>query len=345
MSCESVNFSDNLPHIVIIGGGTGASTLLEELKYVTPNLSEIVNMSDDGGSTGILRRELGVAPMGDLRQGLLALSDEGHEDARERYRRRRPDGHSEGNLRLAELQIEHGCIEKAISIASQELGVRGNVIPVTTQDHTLVMQDGPELIRGEYIIGHRAIQNPDAYVFHDPPVSLNPRAHAAIEAADLVVIAPGNVYGSLLPTLVVGGMRQALAKARAPKIAIANLMTTPGQTDGWHAVDFAYQRQLGQVVDTVLYNNALPDRELVDQFAADGEEPVGIEPERFMESQAHFIGASLVANTVYKQDKHDTLLRRTAIRHDAQKVGKELLKICLENRLVANDMAGQVTVE
>ena len=225
------------PNIAMIGGGTGSFTLLQELKHLTPNISALVNMSDDGGSTGRLRDELGVLPPGDVRQCLVALSDA--PEVRDLFGFRFGEGagefrgHSLGNIILAGLELQYGDFAKATKVASRILGITGQVIPVTLDNHTLAMQDGDETVEGEYVIGHRKIDARDAHVYHQPAAFMNPEAEEAMQAANLLVIAPGNLYGSLLPALAVTGMKEAFADSPAKKVMITSLVTKPGQTDGW----------------------------------------------------------------------------------------------------------------
>lgn len=329
---SNVETKNGAPHIALIGGGSGSFTLLQDLKTFTPNISAIVNMSDDGGSTGRLKDEHGVLPPGDIRQCLVALSQS--DIARDifdiRFSEGELAGHSLGNLILAGLEMKYGNFEQAVRAASTMLDVVGEVIPVTTTNHDLLMRDGEEVIRGESEIGHRKISSSDARVSHDPPATVNPRAKEAIEKADIVAIAPGNLYGSLLPALAVNGLSSALQESKARKIMIANLVTKPGQTDGWHVVDYLnkIEEYVGQgVINTVLYNTQIPDRDLMRKYADDNEFPVDVSLERLHATTAEFIGAKLLASSVYAHNPADKAIKRTLIRHDAHAVGRQLMKI------------------
>lgn len=321
------------PEIVVIGGGTGSFTLLQALKHITPDITAIVNMSDDGGSTGKLRDEYGVLPPGDVRQCLVALSElpEVRDLFSYRFGEGSFKGQSLGNIMLSGLELQYdGDFVKAIDIASSMLNIVGKVVPVTLDKHQLVMDDGTETIMGESRIGHRRIQHSDAVVRLEPAALINPDAQAAIAYADLVVIAPGNLYGSLLPALAVSGMREALRATKAQKVMVSNLVTKPGQTDGWHVVDYVkvLERYIGAgQIDAVLYNSLAPSQELLDAYAQDQEYPVGIEQERFGEIRARAIGAPLVSDRLAVQDKNDTLLKRTLIRHDAIRVARQLVRL------------------
>lgn len=324
------------PSIVVIGGGTGSFTLLQALKQFTPHLTAIVNMSDDGGGTGKLRDELGVLPPGDIRQCLVALSN--LPDVRDLFNYRFGDGslagQSLGNVILSGLELQYaGDFERAINIASRLLNITGQVLPVTLQKHRLVMQDGDQVIRGESSIGQHQIKHKNASIRLSPKVKLNPRAAEAIAAADLIVIAPGNLFCSLLPPLSVDGMKRALAASSAKKVVISNLVNKPGQTDNWHVVDFVQRIENyigpGQV-DVLLYNNAPPTPELLAKYAADGEFPVKTEARRFKEIKARVIGTNLLSPDIVVPHANDTLLKRTLIRHDATQVGRQLMRLFYE---------------
>lgn len=359
------------PDIVVIGGGTGSSTLLSELKYVTPNLASVVNMSDDGGSTGRLRRELGVLPTGDVRQCLVALSESPEMAERFRFRFGRDDvggqvfggsvrdtvmetlslnnleiynspelarffeensfeGHSLGNIMLAALEKVRGDFEKAVKSAGCILRITGEVIPVTLKENDLVLEDGKDTITGEYEIGHRHFSTDDVRVRLEPEAEINPKAKKAIEEAEMVVIAPGNLYGSLLPTLLVRGMKQALKSSLAKKVLVTNLVTQPGQTDKWDVISYiqATESYIGKdIIDAVLYNDAPISDGMLQDYALEGESPVEIRPERFSETSAGLYGADLLCRSIHAQDRKDTAIRRTPIRHDGERVAKALMEI------------------
>lgn len=319
------------PYIAVIGGGTGSSTLLAELKQHTPNLSAVVNMSDDGGSSGRLRDALGVMPPGDVRQCLTALS--GNPVMGDIFAHRfggegTVAGHTYGNLLLASLELQDD-FASAVKAASKILEITGCVIPVTLDNHTLVMDDGDETVRGEFLIAHRKIQHQDARVRLEPQATLSQDAEEAIYGADQIVIAPGNLYGSILPALMVDGMREAFNDSPAQKVAIANLMTKPGQTDDWHVLDYIekYEEHIGPI-DTVLYNNHLLEDSSLKASVADGEQQVGFDPARFASRpDISAIGDDFVNNKLYQQDPNDTAIRRTAVRHNAAKISQQLARL------------------
>ncbi len=320
------------PKIVLLGGGTGSFTLLQALKKLTPNITAIVNMSDDGGSTGVLRDELGVLPPGDARQCLVALSES--PEVRELFSYRFADGtlsgHTVGNLILSALEKQHGSFEKAVAVASRILRVSGRVLPVMLGSHTLVLQDGERQVRGEDAIGHVQIQHRGATIRLEPTATLNPQAREAIAAADLVVIAPGSLYTSLLPLFVVGGMPEAIRTAKGKVVSVTNLVTEAGQTDGWHVADYVkeIERYLGPgTIDYALYNDAAIDGALLKKYAAEGEYTVATDRVRFGEVSATVIGDTLISATIPPRNPADKAVRRTYIRHDADRVAAKLIEI------------------
>lgn len=329
--------STQSPKIALIGGGTGSFTLLQALKKITPHLTAIVNMSDDGGSTGVLRDELGVLPPGDVRQCLVALS--GRQEVRNLFSYRfadgRFEGHSLGNIILSGLELQYGSFEKAIKVASKILNITGKVVPASLDKHILVMEDGDETILGENNIGQHPINNADAKIRLQPPANLNPEAGAAIAQADLIIIAPGNIYSSLLPVFAVEGMVDAINGSRAMVVCFTNLVTKPGQTDGWHVVDYIkqYERYLGEgQIDVVFYNNEPISKVLLGKYASEGEFPVSITKARLDEIQAKAIGARLVSPDMAIQDPNDKFIKRTLIRHDINQVTMQLESLLGQNK-------------
>jgi len=322
------------PRVVVLGGGTGSFALLHGIKGMTPNVTAVVNMSDDGGSTGVLRDELGVLPPGDVRQCLVALSDlpEVRDLFSYRFDSGRLQGQSLGNIILSGLELQYGDFEIAIRIAAELLQVRGAVVPVTLEKHTLVAQDNGQTYRGEHIIDGALRLSSDAKLSLDPAAKLNPAARAAILAADLIVIAPGSLYTSLLPILMISDMPAVLTETHATVVCVANLVNKPLQTDHWHAVDYVkqFERQLGDgAIDILLYNNQTIAPALLEKYAADGELPIDIASDRFAEIQAQAIGARLVSTDIAVQDSSDTVVRRSFIRHDGIAVATQLQMLLL----------------
>ena len=274
------------PNIVAIGGGTGLSTLLSGLKRYSSNITAIVTVADDGGSSGVLRRELGVQPPGDIRNCLAALAREEPLLTRLfQYRFKAGtglEGHSFGNLFLSALTAITGSLETAITASSRVLAVQGQVVPATTADVKL----WAELENGDRIEGESAIGKATSPIVRlgctpmRPPAL--PRALEAIADADLIVLGPGSLYTSLLPNLLVPELVAALARSRAPRLYICNLMTQPGETDGLDVEGHlrAIEAQLAslgheqRLFDAVLAQEELLDPNLVAHYRQRGAEPV-----------------------------------------------------------------------
>jgi len=255
--------------IVVIGGGTGVFTVLTGLKKYFRDLTAVVTMADDGGSTGILREEFGILPPGDIRRALIALSSSDNKKLAQLFNYRFSEGtglsgHSFGNLMITALERITGNFEEAINEAGKILGISGKVLPVTTKKTLLFaeLEDG-KTIKGESNIdipkhdGRLKIKK----VWLRPAVSINPAAKKAILAADAVIIGPGDLYTSILPNILAKGMREALKKTRGKKIFFVNLMTKFGETVGFRASDFVntIQKYLGKnILDYAVVNKTKP---------------------------------------------------------------------------------------
>lgn len=322
------------PKIVVIGGGTGSFTLLSGLKKYTSNITALVNMSDDGGSTGVLRDELGVLPPGDVRQCLVALSDS--EKLRDLFTYRFEEGslkgHSFGNLLLAALEKMTGDFVEGVELASEILNITGKVEPVTLDKVSLCTDDGQSILKSEFEIGHATFASQRPKIWLEPKPEVNPAAIKAVQEADLIVVAPGNLYGSLAPALIVPGLGEAIAAARAPKAYVCNLVTKPGQTDGFSVKDFAdeIERFIGQdCLDYVLFNTAEPSTELLQNYAIAGELPVNGSSESLQSASFNAIGTDLLAEDIWVGGGEADAIahKRSYIRHDSDKIAKELVNI------------------
>jgi uncharacterized cofD-like protein len=328
------------PKIVVIGGGTGSFSLLNGLKNYTKDITALVNMADDGGSTGQLRDEFGVLPPGDVRQCLVALSNS--PKVRELFSYRFEDsslkGHAFGNLFLTALERLTGNFAEAVETASEVLNITGKVVPITLDNIRLVLEasDGFK-VRGEGNIDVLHLKpgqtKPELHL--EPKARINPEAEQAILEADMVVVAPGDIYTSLGPILIVDGVSEALAKTNAKIVYVCNLVTKKGQTDGFRANDFIseLERFAGhQFIDHIIYNDHLPADGLIKKYAKDGEFAVEIDREPLEDERRSVIGADLLAATVWEgAQSSDPLAQiRTYIRHDPDKVARQLMKIYFE---------------
>lgn len=322
------------PAIVIIGGGTGSFNLLRSLKSYTSHLTALVNMADSGGSSGILRDELGVLPPGDVRQCLVALST-APEELRGLFNFRFPEGslqgHSFGNLFLSAAERMTGNFEEAIRLGGEVLRIHGRVIPITLDNCQLVLQEGDQTIVGEYRIAYQT----DFSGFHKPSLSLQPAARLnqagrqAILEADLVVIAPSDLYAALSASLLVEGVGEALQATPAKIAFVANLVNKPQHTRGFAVHDYAreIERFAGaDILDYVLYNTDEPEPELLSAYALEHEFPVGVEAPALAAAHYTALGGAFLSRAEYRADTHDAI-PRSLIRHDGEATARALLSL------------------
>ena len=253
----------NGPRVVAIGGGTGMPTLLRGLKEVTDNITAVVNVVDDGGSSGRLRRDLGILPPGDFRNNLVALSEVEPLMA-ELFQHRfegagELEGHSFGNLFLVAMTGVTGSFEHAIRESSRVLAVRGKVLPSSLTDIELYAElESGEVVRGESVIPRAP--SPIKRVFMRPTHAPGyPEALSEIYSSEVIVLGPGSLYTSIMPPLLVGDIARAVkANRTALKVYVCNVATQPGETDGFGVVDHVrvLHNHIGQgLFDYVIYNS------------------------------------------------------------------------------------------
>lgn len=314
--------------IVTIGGGTGQYTLLSGLKKYPVKLKAVVSMADDGGSTGVLRDELGVLPPGDVRQCLVAISD-AEQIMRQLFNYRFEagglKGHSFGNIFLSTLEKITGSFEEAVRVAGMVLATQGEVMPVTTSSVKLVCGPNGELLGQRNIEISHMIEKETLRL--EPPAYANPKACAAIENADLVVIGPGNLYCSIIPNLLAKGIPEAIGRSRAKVVYNCNLMTKRGHSDGYSVQDFVneIERYIGKGrVDFVTYNNRIPEAELLERYAEEGQPVVMTDGDKTYVP----LPADLVSTNIYVPTKGDTI-KRTLIRHNPDMLASVIIQNCL----------------
>lgn len=322
-----------LKKVVVIGGGTGSYTLLNDLKYLPINLTAIVNMSDNGGSTGILRDQLGVLPPGDIRQCLVGLSTdvEFREMFNYRFGKGSFKGHTLGNIILSGLSLKYDSFAKAIAVASKILDIKGSVVPITLDESNLALKDGQKIINGQIEINRHTITNKNHQLFFNKPLpTINPFAELAIKEADLIIIAPGDFYGSILPIFITDTTAKLIHQSKAKIIQIINLVTRSNDTLGWGVTNYLtkIEQLIGKNrVDFCLYNTSMPKPTILKQYASEDEYPVRVDFENFKLHQAtKFIGKDLISNKISLQNPND-ILPRTLIRHDGLKATVEIKKI------------------
>ncbi|MGE0600440.1 MAG: uridine diphosphate-N-acetylglucosamine-binding protein YvcK [Dehalococcoidia bacterium] len=306
------------PRVVAIGGGTGLSTLLRGLKDYTSNLTAIVTVADDGGSTGRLRQEFGVVAPGDLRQCIAALAEaEPLMSKLFQYRFTEGtglEGHSFGNLFIVAMAEVTGNFETAIHEASRVLNVRGSILPSTLEDVTLSARTHEdEMVHGEHNISERGARIRDLYL-NPAQAEAHPDAVRAILDADLIVIGPGSLYTSVLPNLLVSGIQKALFQTSATKVFICNVATQHGETDNFSVGDHieTIERHTGKgILNAVLANNNIAT-ELPEAWHSD---PVPISNEELRA----FEGLRLVtADVVAEENRY---------RHDPEKLAASLMRL------------------
>ncbi len=289
------------PHIVAIGGGTGLSMLLKGIKRFTNNITAVVTVGDDGGSSGRLREELGVLPPGDIRNCIAALADD--EDLVTQlfqYRFQNGEGlegHSFGNLFLTALCSITGDMVTAVKESSKVLSIRGVVLPATLDDMKLVakFEDG-RVVHGESNI-------PEAggvikRLFTEPEKCKPlPDVLTAIKGADLIILGPGSLYTSVIPNLLISEVADAISASKAKKLYVCNIMTQPGETDDYTVSDHikALIKHAGgkRIIDAVLVNNVLPDV-ISEGYAEAGSFPVVIDNDKLASLNIEIISSKLI---------------------------------------------------
>jgi uncharacterized cofD-like protein len=279
--------------LVAIGGGTGLSTLLAGLKQLVgkadeemwiDSLSGIVTVSDDGGSSGRLRHELQMLPPGDIRNCMIALSEDANLISRLFRHRFRGDGelggHSFGNLFLAAMTEITGDFTEAIRLSSEVIASKGHIYPATLSDVRLVaeLEDG-SIVRGETHIS--ASKVPIRRLHLEPEQCLPlPQALKAIRVADIITVGPGSLYTSILPNLLVAQVARVIGESSATKIFVSNLMTQPGETDGYSAREHleTVRKYAPEIhFDFVVVNNRRISDEQAERYAAEGAYQIGID--------------------------------------------------------------------
>jgi uncharacterized cofD-like protein len=317
-------------NLVAIGGGTGLATLLRGVKqYVVAGrpwqigqLSAIVTVTDEGGSSGVLRKELSMLPPGDVRNCIVALAEEEQLLSRLFNYRFEGDsalkGHSLGNLLIAALTDIMGGFDQAILAASEVLAIRGSIYPSTLSLVTLraICEDG-SVVLGETAIsgdgasrsdraGHSRIRRLELDPAGAEPV---PEAIEAIENAEMIVIGPGSLYTSVLPNLLIRRIADALRSTSAVRVYVCNVMTQPGETDGYAAEDHlrAILDHAGTVVDWIVVNDCKPSRSTLDAYAAQRQFPVAFDLDKLREMGVAAFPGRIISEGNYLRHDGDAL--------------------------------------
>ncbi|MGF7398579.1 gluconeogenesis factor YvcK family protein [Thermoanaerobacterium thermosaccharolyticum] len=316
----------NGPKVVVIGGGTGLSTMLRGLKHYTHNITAIVTVADDGGGSGVLREDLGILPPGDIRNCILALANT--EPTMEKLLQYRftdgmLKGQSFGNLFLAAMNGISDSFEEAVKKMSEVLAVSGKVLPVTLDDVKLKakLKNGI-VIDGESLIPKLQMKekSPIERIFLEPkdakPVK---EALTDIMDADEIILGPGSLYTSIIPNLLVNDVCEAIEDSKAIKVYVCNIMTQPGETIGYDAnahVDALFLHGL-KSLDYVLVNNKEIPYEYKDRYKEDMSQPVSYDLEDFKEKGIKVIEKDVLA------------IKNNYIRHDEQKLAEILMELLI----------------
>ncbi|HHW09693.1 MAG TPA: YvcK family protein [Firmicutes bacterium] len=309
------------PHVVALGGGTGLSTLLRGMKEYTSNITAIVTVADDGGSSGVLRAELGMLPPGDIRNTLVALADT-EPLMQQLFQYRFPQGnglagHSFGNLFIAAMHQITGDFEGAVRESSKVLAIRGRVLPSTLDP--VVLQ--AEYTDGDTITGESRIPQPGKRI---RKVSICPadaapldEALRAIAAADIIILGPGSLYTSVMPNLLVRPITAAIRESAAIKIYVCNVMTQPGETSGYSAADHLqaiFDHAGPGLVHYCLANNAPISEAAAERYRRRGAHPVAVDAGRLQKLGVTPVVRSLISET-------------DVVRHDPQKLARAVLEV------------------
>ncbi len=313
------------PRIVAIGGGTGLSVLLHGLKEYTSNISAVVTVADDGGSSGRIRQEFDILPPGDIRNCLVALAD-APSLMQELFQFRFDSnsalaGHSFGNLFITVMTKLTGDFEKAVKESSKVLAIRGQVIPSTLNKVSLVAlyKDG-STIEGEAAIPKRKC--PIAHVYLKPAeATATPEALKAISQAQAIVLGPGSLYTSVIPNLLIKEIRDAIAASPALKIYICNVMTQPGETQGYSAynhIKAITDHSSQKIIDYCIVNSTLIPEDLLEKYKQDNSFPVSVDLQE-------------IRHAGYRVIETDIINAKDYVRHDSGKLARNIVDLIQEN--------------
>ncbi len=319
-----------MKRVTVLGGGTGSYVVLSGLKNESIDLASVVSVMDSGGSTGRLRDQLGVLPPGDLRQCLVALSDAPllwRELFLYRFEQGDLKGHSFGNIFLSALEKVSSSYDEAIETVEYVLKVKGHVLPITYEKtHLCVEYASGKVIKGEANIDENNTETSrivKAYL--DPEVKANPKALERITDSDVVIVGPGDLYTSIIPTLITSGTKDTIVKSNAKIVYILNLMNKMGQTTGYKAQDYVNDitHYLGREPEVVVVHKGQIPQDILNWYKSHQETPV--ENDLGMNGYTgSIIEADLVDTHQFPKSQADELTR-SILRHDSQKLTKVLV--------------------
>ena len=313
--------------VVTIGGGTGLSVLLRGLKKYPLEITAIVTVADDGGSSGKIRSDMNIPSPGDIRNVIAALSDvEPYLEKMFQYRFDSGEvkGHPVGNLMIAAMTDIHGDFSTAVKVMSRILNVRGTVLPTTNDIATLnaVLSDG-EIIRGESSITKAGGVIDHVYI---TPSRVKPNEDVlkAIEEADYIIMGPGSLYTSIIPNLVISNVSEKIRESKAKKIYVCNVMTQHGETDNYSVCDHivAINKHVEEnIFDLVIANSREFDDSILSKYHKEKQEPVKIDQEKIEE-----LGIKLIKNNDVG------IVDNNTIRHNADKVSELIYDYIIDDK-------------
>jgi uncharacterized cofD-like protein len=315
------------PSIVALGGGTGLSSLLSGLKSFTRNITAVVTVTDEGGSSGRLRDEWGVLPPGDIRNCLVALAEDDNELRQIldfRFDQGELKGHSLGNLILLALTEISGDFRLGVEKINNLLAIRGRVLPVTTESVSIYgkKQNG-DIVIGELGITKNGSELQDLWL---EPKNAKPVKEVirSVQEAELIVLGPGSLFTSVLPNLMIGGITEEISRMKLPTVYVANLMTQPGETDGFTVTDHVnwIERYLGSVPDFIVVNNGIIPEIILANYSEQGAFPLYLSPSEIRSLENR--GCSVVEASLY------SVTDGAILRHNGQAVSEILIRICRE---------------
>jgi uncharacterized cofD-like protein len=311
------------PSIVVVGGGTGLSTMLRGLKTFTSNITAVVTVSDDGGSSGTLREDLGILPPGDIRNCILALARTEpilEKLLQYRFTEGRLKNQNFGNLFLAAMTRVCGSFEKAVKTMSDVLAVTGVVLPVSLEDIKLCAElEDKTIVIGESKVESKLKKSAIKRVFIQPEnAKAFPEVIEAIKEADAIILGPGSLYTSIIPNLLVNGVVRAIRNSRATKIYVSNIMTQPGETDNYSVYDHirAIEEHGGRgCINFCIVNSGKVSADVVEKYIEDGAQKVEIDEKKIQRN-----GIKLIKEDVINIEKG-------FVRHNSAKLGEAIEKI------------------
>ena len=318
------------PKVVVIGGGTGLSTMLRGLKKYTSNITAIVTVGDDGGGSGKLREDLGMLPPGDIRNCILALANTEplmQDLLQYRFTEGSLKGQSFGNLFLAAMAGISENFEDAVQKMSSVLAVKGKVLPVTLDDMKLVAElENGEIVEGESRIPSEVILNKTKIKrLSIKPIDAKPLDEAlrAISEADIIIMGPGSLYTSIIPNLLVKGIPEALCKSKAIKVYISNVMTQPGESDDFNVSDHLkvlMSYGVADKIDYVIANNGQIPSYIEEKYAKESSRLVKLDYENISKLNVNIIEADLI------------LIAKRYVKHNAEALAEIIMNILLKSK-------------